>query len=144
MLGNWVDGGIDALKRCFQLAPGAKLIPRKYLRWSIYGACLAFFGFLLAALAAFLQRKPVVGAQVVAVAMGWLGVYAVWTGVCYAMVYQSQTRLWQNLYSRSFWRPLETFHRAIPVGMLLLLPIVANLAALSILVDCLTGHWDQL
>jgi len=130
---------IDRVVRAYQLKEGAQLVPRWCLRWSINLAALALVEFLLGALFSFVRGRHVQGASVASAGFGWLMVYAVWLAICYFMVYQSQTNVFQAIYRRPFWRPLEVLHRTFPIVMIMFVSVLGNVVGIVVAVSCLIG-----
>jgi len=103
---GFTDRMIDAVIRAHQLEDGATLVPRWCLRWSVNLTVLALGEFLLATLITFARGFYVAGAIVASIGGGWLLVYVLYLAICYVMVYQSQTRLFQSIYRCPFWHGL--------------------------------------
>ena len=139
MFPRLADSIIDRVVRAYRPVDNPNLVPRWCLRWSISLTVLALVEFLIGAVAAVCRGQYVEGAVIASLGAGWLLVYAVSLGLCYILVYQSQTRLFQRICQRPFWRPLARLQWFMPVLLILLVSVVGNFAGIQALVFGITG-----
>lgn len=144
MLQEKVDQVIDKVSNRFNVKSDVKLIPRKFVRWSIYLVALASIEFLIASVVAAVQTQWIVTAKIFSLALASWGFYLISLGGYNLMLYVAQSQSDNILCKRPFWRTLHSIYRAMAVFGIFAVGIIANYGGILAIVYCLLGRGDEI
>ncbi len=126
MLG-WLDRIIDGVARAYGRKPDSGIVPRGVLRWSLFLALIVFIEFMFVASVLAVQGERLWAVGAVSMAMGLLGLYALWMVVSYGLVYLS--------------RPGSVILRVIVYVTMIAAPLFLIVVGTYAVLLAVTGRW---